>query len=161
VGYANGGTVPNRVPHYAEAVGEMRAFESEVFDAGVKSLHALENAIHVSSRTGSACRVSIDVFETMQPWPLNPATEDLLRVWSQAAEGLGYRIIPEARGGLSDGNHIWNAVPTLDGLGPSGGNSHCSEHRPELGKEQEFLFLPSLVPKAVLNVAAIKLMVEG
>jgi glutamate carboxypeptidase len=61
----------------------------------------------------------------------------------------------EERGGLSDGNFLWQHVPTLDGLGPAGNNAHCAEHDPANGKDQEYVSIPSIVPKALLNTMAI------
>lgn len=151
IGYINGGTVPNRVPHFAEAVGEMRAFDDEIFELGVQELVALAG---VSDDAGGA-QVQVDVYERTTPWPRNERTDRLLAHWQDAGHSLGWRVLPEARGGLSDGNHTWDVVPTLDGLGPGGGNAHCSEHDPAVGKVQEYLYLPSLVPKAVLNCVAI------
>ena len=59
-------------------------------------------------------------------------------------------------GGGSDGN-ITGAlgIPTLDGLGPAGGNAHCSEQSPDGSKEQEYVLASTFVPKALLNIAAI------
>lgn len=155
VGYANGGTVPNRVPHFAEALGEMRAFEMDVFHEGLDKLRTLE--AHLASGSGqcAGCRVSIEIGETTAPWPRNPDTDHLIRIWQAQAERLGWRVDPEARGGLSDGNHTWSSVPTVDGLGPMGGNAHCSEHNPDQGKIPEYLYVPSLVPKGVLNVLGV------
>ena len=148
IGFAHGGTVPNRVPHHAEALGEMRAFDKQVFAEGLGKLIGLAG-------NGSGCRLEVDILDTTEPWPENSRTDALLQIWSETAGALGFRIFPEARGGLSDGNHTWQQIPTLDGLGPGGGNAHCSEHRPEEGKEQEYLYLPSLVPKTVLNTFAV------
>jgi glutamate carboxypeptidase len=44
---------------------------------------------------------------------------------------------------------------TLDGLGPSGENAHCSERSEDGSKEQEYVLASSFVPKAVLNTVAI------
>jgi glutamate carboxypeptidase len=148
IGFASGGTVPNRVPHQAEALGEMRAFDRDVFAEGLARLTALAG-------THAGCRTIVDVIDTTEPWQGNSETDRLLQIWSETADELGYRVFPEARGGLSDGNHTWRHIPTLDGLGPGGGNAHCSEHQPEAGKEQEYLYAPSLVPKAVLNTLAV------
>ena len=63
--------------------------------------------------------------------------------------------IEEARGGLSDGNWTWQRFPTLDGLGPTGANPHCSERSPDGSKDQEYVLVPSFVPKALLNTTAI------
>jgi glutamate carboxypeptidase len=89
------------------------------------------------------------------PWPRNEATERLFAVWQAAAGELGYRVVPEERGGLSDGNHFWHVIPTVDGLGPSGGNAHCSEHSDDGSKEQEYVLVSSFVPKALLNMVAV------
>ena len=63
--------------------------------------------------------------------------------------------------GLSDGNLTWQTIPTIDGLGPAGGNSHCSERSPDGSKEQEYVTVSSYVPKALLNVMAIKKLIEA
>jgi glutamate carboxypeptidase len=68
---------------------------------------------------------------------------------------LGIRITPEKRGGLSDGNWLWQHFPTFDGLGPVGSNAHCSERSVDGSKDQEYVSIPSFVPKASLNTLAI------
>ncbi len=162
VGRVSGGTVTNRVPHLAEALVEMRTFSPEVFDRGVAAMRALAEREPLRSADGRfACRVRVEVTHQTPPWPRNPGTERLLAVWQEAAAGLGGAVVPEERGGLSDGNKLWQAVPTLDGLGPVGANAHCSEHSADGSKEQEYLLPASLVPKAVLNVAAILRLIEG
>ena len=61
----------------------------------------------------------------------------------------------QERGGLSDGNMIWDAVPTLDGLGPWGDNDHCSQRSADGSKLPEFVEISGIVPKAVTNVLGI------
>jgi glutamate carboxypeptidase len=156
VGVAAGGTVINRVPHYASAAVEMRAFSPAVFDEGVARMLALSRTAQVRNASGDyTCRVNIDVLSQTMPWPKNQASERLLATWQVAAAELGQNVVPEARGGLSDGNWLWPEVPTLDGLGPLGENSHCSEQIPAEHKEQEYVLASSFVPKALLNIAAI------
>jgi glutamate carboxypeptidase len=46
-------------------------------------------------------------------------------------------------------------VPTIDGLGPAGGNAHCSERSLDGSKDQEYVRISSFVPKASLNSLAI------
>jgi glutamate carboxypeptidase len=89
------------------------------------------------------------------PWPRNPKTESLFQIWKAAGEEVGLKVVPEERGGLSDGNLIWRNVSVLDGLGPAGNNAHCSERSDDGSKDQEYILIPSFVPKAVLNVQAI------
>jgi glutamate carboxypeptidase len=108
-----------------------------------------------SAADGYPCQVKIDVTRRTAPWSRNETTDRLLAVWQEAGESLGYQVRAEERGGLSDGNHFWQAVPTLDGLGVAGGNAHCSERSPDGSKDQEYCEAGSFVPKAVLNVTAV------
>jgi glutamate carboxypeptidase len=161
VGVISGGSVVNRVPHHAEAVIEMRAFDPQVFAAGVEKMLALNGSSQVSSADGFPCQVSLQVHTRNNPWPRNPGTLQLYDLWAAAAAGLGLAVLPEQRGGLSDGNLLWEHFPTLDGLGPSGNNAHCSERSPDGSKNQEFVVPSSFVPKALLNIAAIRRLVEA
>jgi glutamate carboxypeptidase len=99
--------------------------------------------------------VRLEVTRRTAPWSRNEATDGLLSVWQEAGEALGYHVRREERGGLSDGNHFWQVVPTLDGLGVAGGNAHCSERSADGSKDQEYCEMGSFVPKAVLNVTAV------
>lgn len=155
VGPVNGGVVVNRVPHFAEAEVEMRAFDPEVYASGMAKIMALKEVSTVASQGGYTCRVKVDLIDEMAPWGHNPQTKRLYDLWEQAAIKVGVKVIPEARGGLSDGNIFWSQFPTLDGLGPSGANAHCSEHSPDGSKEQEYLLVPSFIPKATMNTVAI------
>lgn len=155
VGRVGGGTVVNRVPHYAEAEVEMRCFSPQVFTEGVNRMLALDGSSQVSSVDGFPCTVRVQILEQTMPWPANERTEQLYQVWEQAARWLGMEVMAEERGGLSDGNFLWDRFPTLDGLGPAGNNAHCSENDPESGKEQEYVSVSSFVPKALMNVTAL------
>lgn len=155
VGKVSGGVVVNRVPHYAEVEVEMRAFSSDIFDQGIASMVAFNNASDVSSVDGFPCRVRVKLNERTAPWPANAGTQGLYVIWEKVADELGMQVLPEERGGLSDGNLLWNDFPTLDGLGPSGANAHCSERSQDGNKDQEYAERSSFVPKALLNVAAI------
>lgn len=156
VGRVAGGTVTNRVPHRAEAWVEMRAFSPDVFDQGVAAALALAGQPSVRSADGRfVCRVAIDITEQTAPWPRNPATDRLLALWQEAGAALGWQVVPEERGGLSDGNPLWSAFPILDGMGPIGANAHRSEQSTDGSKEQEYVLASSLEPKAILNTVAI------
>ena len=152
VGTVAGGTVINRVPHFAAASGEMRAFSPAVYDEGLARLLALNDQADVRSpKDDYPCRVDIRIVHQVSPWPRNEATDRLLTAWQQAAALLDLQVLPEERGGLSDGNPIWPHLPTIDGLGPTGRNAHCSEQSADGGKEQEYVVPASFVPKALLN----------
>jgi glutamate carboxypeptidase len=74
---------------------------------------------------------------------------------------MGIQVSPEERGGLSDGNLLWNDFPTLDGLGPTGANAHCSERSQDGSKDQEYAERSSFIPKTMLNVVAILELLDG
>jgi glutamate carboxypeptidase len=156
VGKMAGGTVINRVPHFASASGEIRAFTPEDLENSVNQLLALEGEIGVRShRDDYPCRIDIEILSESIPWPVNNRSSDLFKIWKRSAESMGFETLEEQRGGLSDGNLVWDLTPTLDGLGPSGGNAHCSERSEDGSKDQEFVRISSMIPKATLNAIAI------
>ena len=162
VGAMQGGTVTNRVPHQATAALEMRAFDKTVYDEALTAILAFGGQSSVASAVDNyPCTVAVNLLRQTAPWPRNEGTDGLLEVWQIAGESLGYRVVVEERGGLSDGNHFWQVVPTLDGLGVAGGNAHCSEQSPDGSKEQEYCEVASFVPKAVLNVTAVLRLIEA
>jgi glutamate carboxypeptidase len=161
VGRVSGGTVLNRVPHEAVAEGEFRAFTPEYYSQGMAALMALAGPGAVRSPAdGYACNVAVEILSESPPWPRNPGTDRLAAIWKQTGSEIGLAVESEERGGLSDGNLIWDAVPTLDGLGPWGDNGHCSERSPDGSKLPEYVDVTSFVPKAALNTLAILKLIE-
>ncbi len=162
VGSAHGGAGLNRVPHEAVAEGEFRAFTADAYARGKAGLLALAGPGDVRSPVdGYRCEVKVEIVTECRPWPHNPATQALLEVWRRAGAELGLAVDGEERGGVSDGNSIWDVVPTLDGLGPWGDNDHCSERSPDGTKLPEFVEVSTFVPKALLNTVAILKLVES
>ncbi|HEY0456863.1 MAG TPA: M20/M25/M40 family metallo-hydrolase [Verrucomicrobiae bacterium] len=156
VGTVKGGSVTNRVPHEAVAEVEMRAFEKEVYDAGKNSILALNGPGTVrAAEDGLPCQIEVKVLHESSPWPENQGSQQLFAIFQEAGRSIGQIVVPQRRGGLSDGNLICQAVPTLDGLGPWGENDHCSERSEDGTKDQEYVEVGTFVPKAVLNVMAI------
>jgi len=162
VGTVSGGTVLNRVPHEAFAEGEFRAFTPEACAHGKAALLALAGPGEVRSPVDRhPCNVKVEILSESRPWPRNPATDRLAAIWQEAGRELGIPVNVEERGGLSDGNLLWDVVPTLDGLGPWGDNDHCSERSADGSKLPEYVEVPSFVPKAALNTVAILRLLEG
>jgi glutamate carboxypeptidase len=162
VGRIAGGSQINRVPHFAEAYAEMRAFSPSVFDAALAEIMALDGYSSVRSADGTfACRTTVELVRRVPAWPDNPGSSRLYSFWEAAGRLLGVKVHLEKRGGLSDGNYFWDYLPTIDGLGPAGGNPHCSEHSPDGSKEQEYAIKSSFVSKAVLNAMAMIKMIES
>jgi glutamate carboxypeptidase len=156
VGTVQGGTVVNRVPHEAFAEGEFRAFTPDTYNHGKAALLALAGPGEITSVADRfPCRIQIDILTESRPWPRNPQTDQLAKLWQQAGQRLQLPVDVEERGGLSDGNLLWDAVPTLDGLGPWGDNDHCSERSADGSKVPEYVSRSSFVPKALLNTIAI------
>ena len=157
VGTVMGGTVMNRVPHQAAASVEMRAYDPVVFEDGVAQMLALSDLCTVrSAADGYPCRVQVKLEGRWQPWPPNEKTMGLFDVWAGAAAELGSgSLARQSRGGLSDGNWLWDRLPTIDGLGPEGDNAHSSERSADGSKEPEYVLASSFTPKAVLNIVAI------
>lgn len=149
IGYIHGGTVVNRVPHEADAEWECRAVTPAALASADRffadlSTKAANGAILTTQRTGHT-----------SPWPGGDDVMALFQHWSHAATQLGLRAVSVPRGGLSDANHLWHLAPTLDGLGPWGGNAHCSERSPDGSKEPEWVSRSSFVPKAAMNALAL------
>jgi glutamate carboxypeptidase len=137
IGFFSGGTVPNRVPHSARARGEIRSFSKEIFEEGVNDLLKISSITPLKSANDDfTCSIDIQVILENAPWPSNSDTDKVFRIWKETGQSMGYSVHREKRGGLSDGNQLWDFVPTIDGLGPNGRHSHCSERCEESGKEQ-------------------------
>jgi glutamate carboxypeptidase len=162
VGVLHAGTVVNRVPHLAQAEIEFRTYDEEVFAEALISMRSLDGFSTVNSPADQfACQTHVVKTHENRPWPRNTGTDRLFFVWQEVARELGREVWPEDRGGLSDGNPLWAYVPTLDGLGPVGNNSHCSERSPDGSKDQEYVLKDSFVPKALLNIMALVRLLEG
>ncbi len=162
VGTISGGVVTNRVPHACTVEVEMRCYDDKTFNDGVAAMLALDGYSSVTSpRDGFACVTHVELTRKTQPWPENEASQTLFEHWRAAAEELDFVAVPSKRGGLSDGNYLWNKLPTLDALGPSGANAHCSERSDDGSKDQEYATRDSFLPKAVLNVLAIRKLVQA
>jgi glutamate carboxypeptidase len=163
VGTVMGGTVVNRVPHQAAASVEMRAYDPAVFEDGVNRMLALNDYCSVRSPDdGYPCHVQVELEGRWMPWPSNEQTNGLFNFWNEAAAELNLGAVAlQARGGLSDGNWLWDLLPTIDGLGPEGDNAHSSERSADGGKDQEYVLASSFVPKAMLNIAAIVRLVRA
>lgn len=160
-GTISGGTVVNRVPHFAESAVEMRAFRPDVIDEGIAKISSLNGPSEVKSSSGFAAQISAKMMRRNPSWPRNRMSDSLVKIWEESAEFLGKKFVVEERGGLSDGNFTWGSVPTIDGLGPRGNNAHCSENDPGKGKEQEYAVVSSFVPKTILNALSVIKLIES
>jgi len=146
----HGGTVLNRVPHQAVAELEMRAFEPQVLADAAAALEAL------AGPTEAGAEIRVECLGRTAAWPGGSATDALFTAWHQAGAVMGLPVQRMARGGLSDANYLCTLAPTLDALGPSGSNAHCSERSADGHKQPEYVDTDSFVPKTVMNLLALK-----
>lgn len=158
VGSISGGGPSNRVPHAAECFVNIRAFAEPVLQDAIDAMFRLENAPPTvrAVSDGFPCTVRVELLGRNPAWPPNPQTETLIAHWSEAAGKAGIALRAEPRGGLSDGNFLSRFLPVLDGLGPWGGNGHASERSADGSKLPEFVFVPSFLEMAEVNVGAIR-----
>ncbi len=164
VGLIRGGGALNRVPHEAEALGELRAYSPDILTAAEGAILALSGlGCVVAAADGFRCRIKAEITGRTPAWPESSATRELFDHYARAAHGLGASVTAEQRGGLSDGNLLAPHFPTLDGLGPAGGNAHASEWSddPAAPKRPEYLDPDSMLPKALLNCMAVAELAEN
>ncbi|WP_372366338.1 M20/M25/M40 family metallo-hydrolase [Candidatus Uabimicrobium sp. HlEnr_7] len=157
IGEAQGGIAINRVPDHAYCYIDIRTKTQQDFDYAVDFIHKFAGKGIVKSRSGDfKCQTIIRQMPSYPCWPENPSSDKLANIFVKAGQDLGQQIHPKPRAGASDGSFFWQIAPTVDGLGPIGANDHCSIHKPEEGKEQEYIIKSSLCERALLNIIAIE-----
>jgi glutamate carboxypeptidase len=137
VGVARGGTRPNVVPERADLDVDVRAPTEQ-------HLSAAEDAIRSVCSSSEVDDVRIEVHEHgwHRPMERSPASERLVRLAIESAADLGFELRDAATGGASDANTTSAAgVPTIDGLGPVGGDDHSPS---------EWIDLTTIVPRVAL-----------
>lgn len=142
VGVISGGTVTNRVPEEAEARIEFRYRHAADAEATFERIREIATAPSIPG-----VRAEARVRMGRPAWPENPSSTALADFWIRQAARLGLALTAEATGGASDGNLTAAfGLPTLDGLGPEGGDQHT---------EAEFITRPSLVTRCQLASTAL------
>jgi len=140
VGVIAGGTRPNVVPERASLEVDLRA-------TGREALEAAEAAVREIAATPLVAGTTTTIEEIGRHWPMEKLDRSSrLVAHAQAlANRLGFAVRDAATGGASDANTTAGVgVPTLDGLGPIGGNDHSPD---------EYLEIDSIVPRTVLFAA--------
>jgi glutamate carboxypeptidase len=137
VGLGRGGTRTNVVPERAELEVDVRA---------PTEAHLAEAETEIRSLCSSAVvpdvRVRLSENGWHRPMEKSPATASLADVAIAVASELGFELQDAATGGASDANTTSAAgVPTIDGLGPVGGDDHAPA---------EWIDLRSVVPRMAL-----------
>jgi glutamate carboxypeptidase len=129
VGVLNGGTRPNVVPDRCVMEVDVRAWEERALAEAVDRAVAILTAPKVP---GVRARVEVDI--EYPPMERRASTERLVALAGEIAGELGFGVAGAATGGGSDANVIAAAgTPTLDGLGPVGGDDHSPDEWVDLG----------------------------
>jgi glutamate carboxypeptidase len=136
-GVIHGGTRPNVVPERCELQVDLRASTVEAFAAATSELERL-----VASPTVAGVSTSVRASAGHQPMERTEASGRLVALAVAIAADLGIELKDAATGGASDANTTAAlGLPTLDGLGPIGGDDHSVD---------EWLDLASVVPRTTL-----------
>jgi glutamate carboxypeptidase len=140
VGTARGGTRPNVVAAEAELEIDLRASSSDEFEAGWA---ALEETLRTPAVEG--VETTVERTASHPPMERSASSARLVGLAQRIAAELGFELRDAATGGASDANTTSAAgLPTLDGLGPIGGDDHSAD---------EWLDLDSIVPRTTLLAA--------
>jgi glutamate carboxypeptidase len=139
-GVIEGGSRPN-------VVAERCVLEVDLRAPGREALEAAEAEIRAIAAHPTVADVRVTVEEMNRHWPMEklPRSDHLIGTTQALAGRLGFKVRDAATGGASDANTTAGlGVPTLDGLGPVGGNDHAPT---------EYLELDSIVPRTTLLAA--------
>ena len=142
VGVIHAGSRPNIVCPSARLEIDVRAVELATFETAVAEVERIALEVRVPGVTKSANRTAAHA-------PMEPtvAGEALVATALRLAAELGITTAACATGGAADANTTSSmGVPTIDGLGPVGGNDHAPT---------EYLDLSSIVPRTTLLAALI------
>jgi glutamate carboxypeptidase len=137
VGKIAGGTRPNVVAERCDLEVDVRATTAD-------GLTEVEGAIRELAATTEVPDTTIDANVLVSWLPMEKLTRSgrLVDHAKAIADRLGFTVDDTATGGASDANTTSGmGVPTLDGLGPIGGNDHSPS---------EYLEVESIVPRTTL-----------
>ncbi len=140
VGVVQGGTRPNVVAEETVLEVDLRATTRE-------HLEAAEAAVREIAATATVPDTHVTIEEMSRHWPMEKLerSKRLVEHALALADRLDFALADCSTGGASDANTTAGlGVPTLDGLGPIGGNDHSP---------LEYLEVDSIVPRTTLFAA--------
>ena len=136
-GVVNGGTRPNVVAERCEIHVDIRAPEEETLAKTEQAALMIAESSTVPGTVGV-----VRMAANHRPMERTDGTVRLLEVARGVGRELGFEVEETPTGGASDANTTSAAgAPTLDGLGPIGGDAHSPS---------EWLDLGSIVPRVSL-----------
>ena len=136
-GVIDGGTRPNVVAAECHLQVDLRAATVDAFEAAAAEIERL-----AATPTVDGVRVALSRSAGHPPMEKTDASARLVGLAVAIAADLGFDLRDAATGGASDANTTAAmGIPTLDGLGPIGGDDHSVD---------EWLDLESVVPRVTL-----------
>jgi glutamate carboxypeptidase len=137
VGKIAGGSRPNVVPERCDLEVDVRATTADGLAQVEAAIRDLTAATEVEDT-----KIESNVMVAWQPMEKLERSGRLVEHAQTVAQRLGFEVHDAATGGASDANTTSGmGVPTLDGLGPVGGNDHSPA---------EYLDVDSIVPRTAL-----------
>jgi glutamate carboxypeptidase len=137
VGVVAGGTRPNVVAERCSLEVDVRATAREALETAEAEIRRIAAATEVADTTVE--------FEPMARWwPMEKLERSgrLVEHAQAVARALGFEVADASTGGASDANTTSGmGIPSLDGLGPIGGNDHAPA---------EYLEVDSIIPRTTL-----------
>jgi glutamate carboxypeptidase len=138
VGVVSGGERPNVVPDHAQVQIDTRAASAET----ARQLDATLREVAAAPSTVPETQVSIEGRFMHQPFEQSEASARLFEQARIVAGDIGLNLRGTATGGGSDGNTTAAmGIPTIDGMGPSGGLAH---------NPGEWISIDSIAPRIAL-----------
>ena len=132
-----GGSRPNVVAETCTLEVDVRATARDALETAEATIREIAEAVDIPD-------VTVDFEPMARWWPMEKLERSgrLVEHAQGVARSLGFEIADASTGGASDANTTSGmGVPSLDGLGPIGGNDHAPA---------EYLDLDSVVPRTTL-----------
>ena len=137
VGVIGGGTRPNVVPERCTLEVDVRATTRATLEEAEAEIHRIAYSTEVEDTT-------VESEPIARWWPMEKLERSgrLIEHAEAVAAALGFEVRDTSTGGASDANTTSGmGVPSLDGLGPIGGNDHSPA---------EYLDVDSIVPRTTM-----------
>ncbi len=110
----------NVVPDAARCHISVRAFNEHGLDIAATALEQIAAGCSIPGTQTGLTRTRGRI-----PYEATPQNMRLVEVAQEEARGLGFELVAESKGGVSDANLLMEmGIPTLDSLGPVGGGMH-------------------------------------
>ena len=137
VGRILGGSRPNVVAETCTLEVDVRATARDALETAEAAIREIAEAIEIPD-------VTVDFEPMARWWPMEKLERSgrLVEHAQGVARSLGFEVADASTGGASDANTTAGlGVPSLDGLGPIGGNDHAPA---------EYLDVESIVPRTTM-----------